>query len=244
MKRFYRDFHSKELESFTVAVGETDLWIGVSPYTYGMEKFVLNLVMKLRSDLENYMLKSPTFKTSLVPIDLDEDAPEIVKEMMKAGKMAMVGPMAAVAGAIAQKVGFEILNKYAVEDVIVENGGDIFLNSNHALDVAIYAGNSPLSMKLALEIPSEFLPCGLCTSSGTVGHSLSFGKADAVAVGHKNAAIADAFATKLANRVRTKADIQDVLRLCTKYDLLSVAIVKDDAFGLAGHFKVKPIMLH
>ncbi len=101
-----------------------------------------------------------------------------------------------------------------------------------------------LSMKLTLEIPLEFLPCGVCTSSGTVGHSLSFGKADAVVVGHKNAAIADAFATKLANRVKVKADIQDVLRLCKKYDLLSVAIIKDDAFGLAGHFKVKPTPLH
>ncbi len=179
---------------------------------------------------------------SLVSVDFDESAPEIVKEMMKAAKAAMVGPMAAIAGAIAQKIGFKLLEEYIVDDVIVENGGDIFLNAKHSIDVAIYAGSSPLSMKLSLEIPPEFLPCGVCTSSGTVGHSLSFGKADAVVVGHKDVAIADAFATKLANRVRTKTDIQDTLRLCKKYALLSVAVVKDDAFGLAGHFKVKPIL--
>jgi hypothetical protein len=209
-----------------------------------MEKFVLDLVKALRSDLETYIIKNPNFMTSLVPVEFDENAPNIVKEMMKAGKQAMVGPMAAVAGAIAQEIGFRLLKAYQPDDVIIENGGDIFLSAKHSLDVAIYAGNSPLSMKLALEIPFEFLPCGVCTSSGTVGHSLSFGKADAVVVGHKNAAIADAFATKLANRVKVKADIQDVLRLCKKYDLLSVAVVKNDAFGLAGHFKVKPILLY
>lgn len=243
MRRFYRDLHSKALDNFVVSVNETDLWIGVKPYRVGMEKFALDCVKALRFDLENYITKNPSFMFSLVPVEFDESAPEIAKKMMEASKMAMVGPMAAVAGAIAQEVGFRLLKEYGADDVIVENGGDIFLSAKHSLDVAIYAGNSPLSMKLALEVSPEYLPCGICTSSGTVGHSLSFGKADAVVVGHRDVAIADAFATKLANRVRVKADIQDVLRLCHKYDLLSVAIVKDDAFGLAGHFKLKPILL-
>lgn len=241
--RFYRNIHSKELDNFLVSLKETDLWIGVKPYHSGIGKFVLDFVKTLRSDLEAYILKNPNFMTSLVPIEFDENAPEIVKKMIEAGKQAMVGPMAAVAGAIAQEIGFRLLEAYQIDDLIIENGGDIFLSAKHSLDVAIYAGNSPLSMKLVLEVQPEFLPCGVCTSSGTVGHSLSFGKADAVVVGHKDVAIADAFATKLANRVRTKADIQDILRLCKKYDLLSVAVVKDDTFGLAGHFKVKPILL-
>lgn len=241
--KFYRNLHSKTLDNFIVSIEETDLWIGVKPYHAGMEKFCHDLVKILRMDIERYISKKPEFLTSFIPLDFDEEAPEIVKDMIKAGKMAMVGPMAAVAGAVSEKVGFNLLDKYGIDTVIIENGGDIFLNSDHPLDVAIYAGNSPLSMKMAITIPTEFLPCGVCTSSGTVGPSLSFGKADAVMISHKSTAVADAFATKLANRVKTKADIQDVLTLGKKYDLLSVAIIKDDAFGLTGKFKVKPILL-
>jgi len=242
-ERFYRDLHSKALDSFTVSIDETDLWIGVKPYHVGMEKFCHDLVKKLRMNIKTYISEKPEFLTSLVPVEFDEGAPEIVKEMITAGKRAMVGPMASVAGAISQEIGFRLIDEYKVEDVIIENGGDIFLSASHPFDVAIYAGTSPLSMKFSITIPSEFLPCGVCTSSGTVGHSLSFGKADAVMVAHKNTSVADAFATKLANRVKTKDDIQDVLRLGKKYDLLSVVIIKDDVLGLMGNFKVKPILL-
>jgi len=93
-ERFYRDLHSKALDSFTVSIDETDLWIGVKPYHVGMEKFCHDLVKKLRMNIKTYISEKPEFLTSLVPVEFDEGAPEIVKEMITDGKRAMVGPMA------------------------------------------------------------------------------------------------------------------------------------------------------
>ena len=128
--------------------------------------------------------------------------------MQQVGGRAGVGPMAAVAGAIAQYVGEGLLTHS--QQVIVENGGDIFLKANRSVTVSIFAGNSPFSEKIGLRIHPAQMPMGICSSSATVGHSLSMGVTDVVCLLSPSAALADAAATSLGNRVKRKAHLNNV----------------------------------
>jgi len=144
-----------------------------------------------------------------------------------------VGPMAAVAGAIAEAVGRELLNFSS--EVIVENGGDIFLCHKKTRHIGIYAGDSPLSGKLALEIEPEDTPLGVCTSSGTVGHSLSFGKADAAIVISPSTALADAAATAVGNLVKTAEDMPRAIEFVREVEgLTGIAIIVGDKMAVWG----------
>jgi ApbE superfamily uncharacterized protein (UPF0280 family) len=173
--RTYRQtVRGKDLVSFSVAVKETDLYIRASR---NLKSKALKAVGKYRVSLEDYIARHPDFAASLEPVPTGEDAPRIARLMAGAAGKAGVGPMAAVAGAIAELIGAELL-EYSKE-VIIENGGDIFISSLHDRVVSIFAGESPLSGKLGLKIRAGDTPLGVCTSSGTVGHSLSLGKADA-----------------------------------------------------------------
>ncbi|MBC7324461.1 MAG: UPF0280 family protein, partial [Moorella sp. (in: Bacteria)] len=179
---------------FRVVIQETDLDIAVRKERFSAElvKAAQKATRECRRPLEEYIRQEPAFARALTPYEVAPTAPPVVREMARAGMMAGVGPMAAVAGAIAECVG-RTLARYS-KDVIVENGGDIFLRSTRIRRIGIFAGKSPLSYRLALEIRPDFSPLGICTSSGTVGHSLSFGKADAVVVLSPSAALADAVA--------------------------------------------------
>jgi ApbE superfamily uncharacterized protein (UPF0280 family) len=157
--------------------------------------------------------------------------------MAEATATAGVGPMAAVAGAIAEAVGQELLR--FSDEVIVENGGDIFIKSSEERLIGLYAGESSLSGKVAFAISPEQTPLGVCTSSGTVGHSFSFGKADAVVAFAASTALADAAATAIGNRVSTADDIEGALDYAQTIEGLSgVAIVKDDRLGLRGQVRL------
>ena len=125
--------------------------------------------------------------------------------MVSAGERAGVGPMAAVAGAIAEHVGIDLLTH--TDEVVVENGGDIFFKTNGPVTIGIFAGKSPISLKMGLRVNPEVKPLSVCTSSGTVGHSLSLGKADAVCVLSGSCSLADAAATSIGNRIASKAHI-------------------------------------
>ncbi len=145
--------------------------------------------------------------------------------------------MAAVAGAIAESVGAELVPYSA--NVIVENGGDIYMKSRRKRTIGIYAGTSPLSGKLRLEIAGRDTPLGICTSSGTVGHSISYGRADAVVVLSPSAALADAAATAIGNIVKTPGDIPNGLELAQKIDgLRGVLIIIGDQTGIWGRVKL------
>ena len=133
----------------------------------------------------------------------------IIKEMADAGEKAGVGPMAAVAGAIAEHVGSGLL-KHS-DEVVVENGGDVFLKLDNPVTIGIFAGTSPLSLRMGICVESREKPISICTSSGTVGHSLSLGKADAVYVVSDYCSLADAVATSIGNRVTSKARIQPAI---------------------------------
>lgn len=233
--RTYRHWiDSKDLIEFTVTVKETDLYIRASS---NLQKKARKAVVKYREQLERYIGKNPVFQESLEPLPSDTDAPHIVKTMLVAGQKAGVGPMAAVAGAIAECVGRELL-EYSPE-VIVENGGDIFIKSLKKRVVGIFAGESALSGKLGLEIDPKDTPLGICTSSGTVGHSLSYGKADAVVAVATSAALADAAATAIGNKVKTADDIAKAIEFGGGIsDLKGLVIIKGDAVGVRGDIKL------
>jgi len=158
-------------------------------------------IIRHRNALEHYIARNPLFKISLEPVDVEAGAPKVVRMMAEAGRLAGVGPMAAVAGTLAQ-LAVEDAVAVGAKNSVVENGGDIFIHGNRPYTVAIHAGESPLSNKIALEIDAVRLPLGVCTSSATVGPSLSFGEADAVTVLAKSGALADAAATAICNETR------------------------------------------
>lgn len=145
--------------------------------------------------------------------------------------------MASVAGAIAEMVGNELL-EFSPE-VIVENGGDIFLKSNKDRTINVYAGKSALTGKIGLVIKTGQTPCGVCTSSGTVGHSLSYGEADAVVVVAPSAALADASATSIGNIIKEPGDIQKGIEYGMNIEgLKGILIIKDDGIGVWGEVEL------
>lgn len=191
-----------------ITVQETDLQILTDKPVDGA--FLKAVITKYRQDIENYISRDSRFLTSLVPVAVELNLPLIVRKMAVAAVAADVGPMAAVAGAIAQSVG-EVLLRRGFQDVIIENGGDIFLKTRRNCKVGIYSGKSRLLRGLSLKIKSSDTPLGLCASSGTIGHSLSFGCADSAVILAKNAILADAVATAACNRVKSKADLKTAL---------------------------------
>jgi ApbE superfamily uncharacterized protein (UPF0280 family) len=208
-RRFYRDWiRAKGLYLRRVATKETDLQILTDKPPD--EKFIQGKIRQYRWDIENYITRDRRFLTALKPIEVELTAPQIVREMAGAAKKANVGPMAAVAGAIAQFIGRDLLKK-GYKDVIVENGGDIFLKTRQACIVGIYSGGSKLWDQLKLKIKPKNTPLAICTSSGTVGHSLSFGCADSAVILSKSGALADAVATAVANRVSSRDDLDGAL---------------------------------
>ncbi|MGC8810112.1 MAG: UPF0280 family protein, partial [bacterium] len=157
-ERNYRHLQGIEkLISFQVQVKETDLFIHAEKE---LVQEAQAAIIYLRYQLENYILQHPQFYHSFHPLPEDEFAPPIVKTMLQASSVAGVGPMAAVAGAMAQFVGQELL-AYSAE-IIVENGGDIFLRTQRDLRVGIFAGPSPLSMRVGLKIPPAYGGLGIC----------------------------------------------------------------------------------
>jgi ApbE superfamily uncharacterized protein (UPF0280 family) len=196
--RTYRTLVRSGLSAYTVTVKETDLQV----QTVGdFAALALEIVVRERGYLEGFIRRFPDFVSALTPWRVEVPAPGIVREMAEAGAAAGVGPMAAVAGAIAERVGRGLLAHSP--EVIVENGGDIFLQLHTPATVAVYAGRSPLSLRIGARVDGGGESISVCTSSGTVGHSLSFGRADAACVVARSCALADAAATALGNRIRT-----------------------------------------
>lgn len=205
-RRFYRDWTKpSDLHLTHIVVKETDLQVLTDKPTD--EDYLKNKIHLYRRDIEDYLAKDNRFLTSLKPIEVELNARPIVKEMAKQAKSANVGPMAAVAGAIAQFLGRDLLKK-GYKEVIIENGGDIFLASQKVRVIGIYGGRRRLWQGLSLKINPEDTPLGICTSSGSLGHSLNFGLADAAVILSKNASLADAVATATANRVSSPKDLE------------------------------------
>jgi len=237
--RTYRNWiKDSDLVSFNVVVKETDLHIRALS---NIEAKALESVARQRQPLEEYIKGHPHFYGSLEPVEVEKDAPVIIREMAEAAGIAGVGPMAAVAGAVAEAVGNDLL-AFSPE-VIVENGGDIFMVTQKKRKVGIFAGpESSFTGRLALEIDPADTPLGICTSSGTVGPSLSYGCADAVIVMARSAALADAVATAVGNDIKSADDIDgEVNTAGVRYGISGLVIIKGDRIGLWGNIKLVPV---
>jgi len=148
--------------------------------------------------------------------------------------------MSAVAGAVALRVADFIKSSFHVKEVIVENGGDIYAEASSDMDIAVFAGQSPLSERVGLHIPASAFPLGICTSSGTVGPSLSLGRADAMMIVCRDVLLADSYATAMANRIQTINDLQPVMdRIQNTPDILGALAVKDDRMAVCGLFELR-----
>jgi uncharacterized protein len=240
--RGYRGRMGARFRSFSVSYKESDLWIGVDPpsFSSGMEDFVATRARRLRLELEAYIVRRPEFLSSLAPMAADPDAPALARAMLAAAEAAGVGPMAAVAGAVAESVGAALRAEFGCREVLVENGGDLWLSFVEDIDVSVFAGDSPLSERVGVSISPNFSPLGLCTSSGTIGPSLSLGKADAAMVACADAAAADAWATRIGNAVSAAEDIEAALGIAEGRDeLLSLLVIKGDRMGLRGKLPLK-----
>ena len=233
---------AQDLLYFHVSLKETDLAIGVDKESYSDSLLSLceQEVRRLRGDLESYISLHPAFRTSFEPLTLLPGAPALATRMAQAACQAGVGPMAAVAGAFAQAVGEKL--KCLVKEVIVENGGDIYMDSNHDRLVSVFAGRSKFSHKIALKIQAKDNPLGICTSSGTVGPSISLGKADAVVITGVNACLADAVATGAANRIQTEDDLlQAVEYVQAIKGITGIVAIKGDRMAAWGNVEIIPL---
>lgn len=241
--RFYRQtMNQGRLQSFVVGYKDSDLWIGIDPGSYNssIPEFARAELVKLRMQLEDYILENPCFAVSFTPVIPQTGSPELVDQMCCAAGKAGTGPMAAVAGVFSEYLGKKILEKFDIKELVVENGGDIFLKLQSNMVIAVYAGNSPLSGKIGIEIPAADTPMGICTSAGTVGPSVSFGKADAVMVACRSTALADALATAIGNKVCSAADIDLQLATIDDYhEIYSLLIICDGKVGIKGKYELK-----
>ncbi|MBU1275185.1 MAG: UPF0280 family protein [Proteobacteria bacterium] len=236
-RRYRLGCRDRGLVSFTARVKETDLWITAPRDLTGQ---AVESILRHRRGLEQYAHQHPEFLTSLKPLPPDPWAPPLVKAMLAAGSAAGTGPMAAVAGAIAQAVGLDLA--LLAGEVMVENGGDLYLQSTQAITVGLEAGNSPISGRLGLRIAAESMPLCLGTSSGTVGHSLSLGRADAATVKAADGALADATATALGNRVKSVGDLQAALDwVCEVPGVLGALIVVGRKLAAWGDMELVPL---
>jgi hypothetical protein len=235
-QRFYRDFRSTiRWQSYRVRVESSDLYIR----TQGDHAFaVQQQVIELRSELKEHILRQPVFASSLSPVRHLPGVPAIVNQMYRAAEKAGVGPMAAVAGAVAECVGGKLME--ASEEVIVENGGDIYLKLREPGLNTIFAGRSPFSGRIGIRIDPDQTPLGVCTSSGSLGHSFSQGQADAVTILSRHAWLADAVATGAGNLVCSGQDVERSLDYAMSIEgVLGAVVIIGDKLGARGEVELE-----
>jgi len=195
---------------------------------------VIGGIAKARTEIVAYARERPEFLLSLEPLPADKSAPETVKRMCISAGEAGVGPMASVAGAIAE-AGVEAARVAGASHCIVDNGGDIALLLDHPAVVGIL-DQLESDVLPAVEIPStDGRILGLCTSSGVFGHSISLGRAEAATVMARTAPLADALATALGNGCKDGSHVRTALESISGIDgvLWAMAIV-DGQVGTMG----------
>ncbi len=186
------------------------------------------------NELERYIQRDPFFLTSYEPVSLLDNAPRIARIMANASKRASVGPMASVAGAFSEIIG-DFLLRNGAEEVVVENGGDIFLRLRSEKTVGIYAGDSAFSERIGFRIMPEETPLAICTSSGSVGHSVSFGDSDSVTVVAESCSLADSAATSVGNSVKGENAIEKGIKRAKKIQGIDgILIIRGDELGSYG----------
>lgn len=225
----------KERYNFRVIFKHSDLLIKSNKNIKNKIELPLKeIYRKLEYCIENY----PPFLKSLSPIKPKSYFPKIIKKMCEKSSIFGVGPMATVAGAVCEYCANYLLNYCS--RLIIENGGDVFIKINRDIDVAVYLKNRYFKDKIRLKIKAKNIPCGLCSSSGSFGHSLSFGKSDLVVVMANSAITADGAATAIANKINSVADIQKSINYFKDLDesIKGIVIVKEKKIGLWGNIEL------
>jgi ApbE superfamily uncharacterized protein (UPF0280 family) len=236
--RTYRDFdESGRFKAFRVVVETSDLYVKAHSV---LETETEVLVRSCRGQIEAAIARRPEFLKSLVPIEEDPaDAPVALK-MIRAGEKAATGPMAAVAGAVAEFVGRALLQMSP--EVIVENGGDIFLMVSQPIIVGLLAGKSPFDNRVGIKLEPTPIPLGVCTSSGTVGPSTSFGIADCATIISRDVALADAVASGLGNRIQGPSDLTRAVEWAMKIPGVDAALaILDEKMAALGDIELAPL---
>ena len=241
MEYIERNYRNKikinDLNTFHVNIKETDLFVSASG---DFKTETENIIHNLRYKLEGYIQTHPDFLTTLEPYPDDPYAPRIVRDMISCSARAGVGPMASVAGAVAQYVAYGL--KDLSDQIIIENGGDIYMKVSRDVTVSIFAGTSPLSDRVGIVIPEKMMPLGVCSSSGRIGHSLSMGNSDVVCILSRSAVLADAAATALGNKVKSKKDLRIISEEADAIDgVLGGIAILDDEMTAWGEVELKAI---
>jgi len=218
-----------------INIGETHIRLESDLSNHGL----MDYIYTIRSDLKSYIRHNQDFLLSFNPIVCDdEDLPLIVQRMYESSLLADVGPMACVAGTISELC-LDYLIRQGYVFSIVENGGDIALVNNHRVLCGIYSGNEVLGNNIAFEIKKRNSPLGICSSSGKIGHSISFGGSDCVTVVSDSCSLSDGLATRIANDVSgddSESKVFNALETADEYsDLFSgVLVICDDNVGSVG----------
>ncbi len=234
-RKYRRAVEASDLVSFEVGVAETDLMVLARR---ALRDETRAAIREARRQIESHATLRPEFLSARTPLSPDPHAPPVPATMYQAAVLADTGPMAAVAGAVAEFVARELAPLSA--DAIVENGGDLFIISSQERLVGVRATGSALDGKVALVTPPGEIAA--CTSSGTVGHSASAGRADAVVIAADNGAFADALATATANRVRSANDVQQALSWARdRGEVRSVVIICGDTLAAWGELQLRPV---
>jgi ApbE superfamily uncharacterized protein (UPF0280 family) len=229
-RTYRRSVAPEDLVCFEVVVKETDLQVCAES---DLSDRVEDLIVQARWQIEEFSRTHPYFAESFSPIEPAADAPYLVRRMSEASVVAGVGPMAAVAGAVSEYVarGLEDVSP----NVIVENGGDIYIMGDHDRIVSFWAGEKGVA-GIGLRVTGGLQPISVCTSSGRVGHSTSLGSADAVAVLSRNGSLADAVATALANQIDSPEDIEQAIEAARNIlGILGVVATIDGHVGAWGN---------
>jgi len=181
-----------------------------------------------RRDLERFIRRDPFFASTLDEYQCPENAPEIAVRMADASGAVGIGPMSAVAGTIAA-IAVEAMMDVGATYAILDNGGDIALVNDETVIVGIYAGTDDVSIGLEIEPRESIL--GICTSSGRIGHSISFGNADAATILSGDVSLADAAATAVGNAAIDIASIKDAFSILKGVKLITGGLILLDAEG-------------
>ncbi|MDD3232641.1 MAG: UPF0280 family protein [Candidatus Methanomethylophilus sp.] len=171
------------------------------------------LAAEARTIVTSKIENSPEFGSSYKPVKSRIDDVPLISRMCTASELAGVGPMASVAGAVATYV-LNGLIRDGCEYAVLDNGGDVALISDREVFVGLFTGRNDLECALHLTRTCGIL--GVCSSSGTFGHSISFGRSDICSVISEDPILADACATRLGNLVSETADLQPAAEyICT-----------------------------
>jgi len=220
---YRRQVTAANLVAFEVRIKETDLMIMAERDLTGETR---DLVITHRLRLEEFIGRHPDFRTALEPYREPEAAPEIVRVMCEAARLAGVGPMAAVAGAVSQLVGSGL--REHSRELLIENGGDVYLSGRQERMVAIYTAERALGTTLGIRVTPEGGELGICTSSGRFGHSLSLGEASTATIIAPTAALADAAATAVGNRVHGSEGVRRGMDLARNIPGVEGAVIVHD----------------